>query len=464
MPEPASTDQPFIHSAADSDPFSQRESLNPEPTVELSTALSSPRTNGLLASTFRSLRHRNYRLYFFGQLISLLGTWMQTTALMWLAFELTAQSTWVAMVAAAQIVPTFLLGAWGGSLADLWPKRSLIFVTQSAFLLLALLLAGLVLAGAVTPWQLVAVTAAAGLVQAVDLPARLAFVIDLTGRHDLMNAVALNSLLFNVARALGPALAGLLLVWIGPAPCFLANAASYLAVLWALVRMEMTSATSPGRVKERASILGGIRSLDIDRELVFLILLAFTTALCGWPVISLLPALAQHVLHSETQGYSFMLSSIGIGALAAAWAVATFGSLEHRARLIGAGVVLVSAALVTLSFSRNLIVAIGCCAVVGFGLILFLATSQTVVQLGTADHNRGRIMGIWAMALSGAMPLGTLFAGRAADRWGEAPVLLCQGIGCAAAALALVAIFRPRVRSLSAVGASASSAAPSVAP
>src|SRR5438270_12839288 len=193
-----------------------------------------------LASTFRSLRHRNYRLYFFGQLVSLIGTWMQMTAVIWLAYDLTGQNKWTGFVTAAGIVPAFLFGAWGGTLADRFSERSLIFTTQALFLLQALVLAGLTYWGRITPWQLLVLTAATGLVQAIDLPARLAFVFDMVGREDLMNAVALNSLLFNVARALGPAVGGLLPLWFEPWACFLVNGASYLAVLWALASMDVT--------------------------------------------------------------------------------------------------------------------------------------------------------------------------------------------------------------------------------
>src|SRR5262245_51657036 len=204
-----------------------------EPVLEADAPPLAPR---LGAATFRALRHRNYRLYFFGQLVSLTGSWMQTTALAALAFELTKQSRWPALITAAQILPTFLFGAWGGSLADRWPKRNLLLWTQGALLVLALLLAVLVLIEPV-PWQLLAVTLAAGIVQAIDLPARLAFVMDMVGREDVINAVALNSVLFNCARVVGPAVGVSLLHWLGPAVCFLANALSYVAVLWALAAM-----------------------------------------------------------------------------------------------------------------------------------------------------------------------------------------------------------------------------------
>jgi MFS family permease len=408
-----------------------------------SAGLAEERPSGF-AATFRSLRHRNYRLYFFGQLVSLTGTWMQTTAVAWLAYKLTGESKWPALVAAAQIVPTFFFGAWGGALADRWPKRTLIFWTQSAFLLLALLLAVLTYGNAITAWQLLVVAALGGLVQAVDLPARLAFVMDMAGREDLMNAVALNSLLFNVARALGPALGGLLLVFFEPWACFFANGLSYLAVLWALALMNVDgAAVVVGRERGIRALLGGFAFLAGHRELAFLVLLATTTALCGWPVMALLPALAHHELGSQERGFSMMLSATGIGALAAAGALATFGTMERRGLLVGLGVALVSAGLIGLSFTKLLFLASLCCAVIGFGLILFLATCQTVIQLGTGDHNRGRVMGIWAMVLSGAVPLGNMIAGPAADHWGEPLVIRGLGTACAAAALVLLVLFRP---------------------
>jgi MFS family permease len=401
---------------------------------------------GRLAVTFRSLRHRNYRLYFFGQLISLSGTWMQTTAVTWLAFKLTQQSSWSALVGTATIFPTFILGPWGGLLADRWSKRSLIFITQSLFLLLALLLAGLTLGGIITPWQLLLVTLAGGVVQAIDLPARLSFVMDMTGREDLMNAVALNSLLFNVARVLGPALAGLVLYWFEPWICFLANAISYLAVLWALAFMTISGSTRKAeKTGGLRALLGGFSYLPRQPALLFLVLLATSTSLFGWPFRILLPALSEQVLPAGDRGYSFMLSATGLGALAAAWTVATFGSAAGSRRLIGSGVIIISAALVGLSLAGTLITAAVACACIGYGLILFLATSQSVVQLSSNDDNRGRIMGIWAMTQSGAVPLGDVLAGPAADLGGSVRlVLLVEGLACAAAAFGLVGLFRWR--------------------
>jgi MFS family permease len=393
-------------------------------------------------ATFRSLRHRNYRLYFFGQLISLTGSWMQTPALAWLAYEATGKSAWPAWIAASQFLPTFLLGAWAGGLADRWSKRALLFGTQTALLILAVVLAALVYFGMVSPWVLLTVTAATGLVQAVDLPARLAFVTDMVSRDDVMNAVALNSLLFNVARAIGPALAGILLVTYGPWPCFLANGLSYIALLAGLVLMDLPLTPRRDRCAPRVPASGGGFVYLLQRPaLAMLVVLAAVLTFCAWPFLSLLPALAERSLQTGAQGYSSMLSGTGFGALAAALTVATFGTFARRRLFLNTGVCIIGAALAGLSWVESLEAGVVCCALVGFGLILFFPTSQAVVQLSASDYNRGRLMGIWAMVQSGALPLGNLLAGPAADAWGERHVLRTEGLTCAAAALIVIGMF-----------------------
>jgi MFS family permease len=387
--------------------------------------------------TFRALRHRNYRLYFLGQLVSVTGSWVQTTAMTWLAYELTGESTWPAWIAAAGVLPTFVLGAWGGMIADRLPKRRLIFVTQALMLALALLLAGLVFWGRPRPEALLAVSLAAGLVNALDLPARLAFVVDMVGREDLVNAVALNSLLFNSARVAGPALAGVLLVLDPTAGlCFLINALSFAAVLAALAAMDVPGAPRRAGSGGVRSLLSGFVYLADRRGLVLLLVLSAALAFLGWPVLSLLPALSDSRLGTRQEGYTGMLSGIGAGALTAALLVASFGSLRRQYLFLGAGVVLSAASLLGLAAVRDQWLAVICCAVLGCGLILFFATSQSVMQLGSGDHNRGRIMGIWSMVLSGAQPLGNFLAGPAADHWGVAQVLAMQGVGIGAAAAA----------------------------
>jgi MFS family permease len=291
-----------------------------------------------------------------------------------------------------------------------------------------------------------AVTAATGLVTAIDLPARLSFVMDMVGREDLTNAVALNSLLFNSARVLGPMLAGQLMISIGPGYCFLLNAASYLAVLLALSFMDISGAPPlrQGGPDSSAltSLLEGFRYLAAKRALFFLILLAGSTALWAWPFLALLPALAVKFGTGE-EGYSWLLSGVGVGAFLSALTLARFGSPALNRSFITAGVVIVTGALLGLAWAPDIFAAVICSGLIGFGLILFLATSQSVFQLSSAEHNRGRVMAIWAMVLSGAVPLGNLLAGPAADAWGLTPVIAGLGLACGLMPILLLWALRP---------------------
>src|SRR5262245_32934830 len=255
--------------------------------------------------TFRALRHHNYRLYFFSQIISLTGAWVQTAALTWLAWDLTHQSRWPALVSAAQILPMLPLSVWGGGLADRLSRRLLIFLSQSGLLVLAFFLAALVAFDHVTPLGLLVVSLLIGVVNAVDTPARLAFVVDMVGRDDLINAVALNSLVFNVARAVGPAVGGVLLPLVGLASCFVTNGLTFVALLIALKAMRLPP---PPPQEKEAARRGGFAHLAERPPLVLLLVLAGAVAFFGWPVLSLLPAVADRRLGVGSAGYSLMLS------------------------------------------------------------------------------------------------------------------------------------------------------------
>jgi MFS family permease len=400
----------------------------------------SPETGGSWFSPFRALKHRNYRLFFFGQLISLVGSWIQLAALMWLAYHLTGTSRWPGLVAAAHMLPAFLLGPWGGSLADRLPKRRLVFHTQTALMVLALLLSLCVYADQVTVWHLLAISLAIGVVNAVDLPARLAFLVEMVGKEDLVNAVGLNSLLFNLARAAGPLLCHCLLPLGGPAFCFFLNGLSFLAVLIALSRMRITIPAPRGEKSDGWSGVGaGFRFVLRHPILLILLPLTLASTFFGWPILALLPAIADRCFAAGDSGYNTLLSALGAGALIAAFVVAAFGSMSRRWVFISFGVGLATAGMVGLSLVNGLLPGSICCAFVGGGLIFFFTTSQSVFQLSATDENRGRVMGVYSIVLAGAGPLGNLLIGPAADRWGEILVLRFQG--CAILAVALLALF-----------------------
>ena len=408
------------------------------------------RSRGLLAAlrdhTFRSLKHRDYRLYFLGQIVSFTGSWMQNAALMWLVFDATGDPIWPPLLLVAQVGPTLVLGTWGGSLADRWPKRRLVFTTQSAFLGTALALIVLVAADRAEPWLVFALQVVNGLVQAVDLPARLAFVPDLVPRHDLINAVSLNSLVFNSARALGPAFAGLLFlladaavgqgwvtgsrpVTVGALWCFMLNALSYAAVLVALKRIAATGAARPGR--EAGSTWDGFRYVLARPRLAAL--LGLTGLLCafGWPTVSLFPAYTRYALGHAEKEYSLLVSSLGSGALIAALTTATFGTVGRRGFFLTAGAALATVGLGLLAGAERLAAAGLAAGCLGFGLILFLSTGQSAVQLSVSVETRGRVMALWAMTLSASAPAGHLVAGVAATVWPVRQVLAFLAAGAA---------------------------------
>jgi MFS family permease len=389
-------------------------------------------------TTFRALRHANYRLFFVGQAVSLIGTLLQSTAQTWLAFVLTHSSTWAAAVTAAGILPAFFLAPLGGSLADRWSRRHLIIATQAALLAQALALAAVTALGAATPWVLLGFALASGAIVAIDLPARLAFVCEMVGRDDLVNAIGLNSLQFNVARAVGPALGGLLVPLLGPALCFFCNGLSYVAVLLALFAMPPT-AYAPPPAKGGRPLRDGLRFVAERRGLLLLFGLTLFMAGCGWPVQALLPALAKGLGH-EVGGYGLLLSGVGVGAMAAALAVASFGSLPRRRLFLGGGVLLAALSLLGLARSQTLAEAWACCCGAGAGLILFFATAQAVTQLTAGDHNRGVVMGVWSMVLSLGLPVGNLAFGAVADARGTAEALVIMAGGILASAAAVLAL------------------------
>ncbi len=405
--------------------------------------------------TFRSLQSPDYRLYFFGQIISYTGSWMQSAALMWLVFDRTHDPLWPPLMLVAQVGPTLVFGALGGALADRWPKRSLIFATQSGFLGTAIALTLLVGGDMVDPWLLFAVQLVNGLIQSIDLPARLAFVPVLVPREHLINAVALNSLLFNSARAIGPALAGALFLladtvvtagWlVGSRPvilgalwCFTLNALSYVAVLMALRRIRASGARTADY--ERGSVLDGLRYVIAHPHLGGLLVLTGCVSIAAWPALSLFPAYTSLALGHAEKEYSVLVSCLGSGALIAALTNATFGTIARRGFFLGLGAGLAAFGLLGLSLAESLIAAGGAAGCLGFGLILYLSTGQSALQLSVPDATRGRVMALWAMTLSASAPIGHLLAGTAATEWPIRTVLTALASATGLLAVAVIGL------------------------
>ncbi len=377
---------------------------------------------------FRSLKHRNYRYYFFAQLLSLTGSWTQTTALMWLAYSAEGQSLWPSLIAALQVLPGFFLGPWGGILSDRYPRKKLIIITQILFLFQSLGLFFAVFYGFTSPLILIAFSLLWGIINAIDFPARLSFLVEMVGMPDLFNAVALNSLQFNLARLAGPAIGALLLSNYGPEACFLVNTFSYLLLILALGMMNQATMFQEPSLRTNASLFDGLKFILARSDLVLVISIAGGMALLGWPLLALLPGFVEKELGLGQEAYGTLLSGVGGGALTSALILATLGNKASKGISQSLGMLLAGAGLFTLGISNSIFFALPCAVLFGAGMILFFATSQGLVQLGAGTTHRGLVLGIWSMMLCSMVPLGNFLAGPLADIFTVRCVMLTQAV------------------------------------
>jgi len=382
-----------------------------------------------LATTFSSLRVYNYRLYWLGQLVSLTGTWMQRTAQAWLVLKLTNSAFAVGTVTALQFLPITLLSLFGGVIADRVPKRRLLIVTQSISAVQALLLALLTQIGAIQLWHLYLLVLVLGLTNAFDNPARQSFPVELVGRDEVANAVALNSTLFNTSRITGPALAGIALATVGVAGCFWLNAASFLATIAGLVLMRpdrFFSVTRPRRDPPLRLLREGISySLRTPAIFVLVISLAFVgTFAYNFTVV--VPLLARFTLHAGSLGYGLLFSAQGAGALVAALGLAYTRGQNLRTVFLG-GLVL-SVGLLCLGLSTIYGLSAGLLAIIGGAGIIYSASTQTRLQIIVPDHLRGRVMSIYTLLFAGTTPIGSLFIGAVSEHWNVQISLVASGV------------------------------------
>ena len=386
--------------------------------------------------TFAALKHRNFRLFFFGQLVSLIGSWMQNTAQGWLVYQLTGSKVLLGTVAAVGSLPMLLLSVWGGSVADRHSKRTVVLFTQAGMMVLAFLFAGLVWSGQIRPWRILVLAALGGVAMAFDMPARQAFMVEMTSREDLMNAVSLNSSIVNGARVVGPAVAGFLMAQVGLTWCFFLNGLSFIAVLAGLWLMRLPKFVPPAKPASTGRhMLEGFAYVAGHRRVRILLVLFAVVGVFGWSYSVLLPAYATDILHVGEGGYSALLSANGLGALLGALTVATFGNrIRPRVMILG-GLWVFAAMLLLLAWVRWFPLALVCLLVGGWGMLLYFATTNTLMQTIVSDAMRGRVMGIWALVFGGMMPVGGLESGFLSHAVGIPWTVAVGALVCAAAGL-----------------------------
>jgi MFS family permease len=374
----------------------------------------------------RALRHRNFQLFFSGQLISLTGTWMQSVAQSWLVYRLTGSALLLGSVGFASQIPVFLFAPLGGIAADRYNRRQIVIGTQIASMLLAFALAALTLLDRVQVWHVFVLASLLGIVNAFDIPGRQSFLVDMVGKEDLMNAIALNSSMFNGARVVGPAIAGILVAKIGEGWCFFANAVSYIAVIIGLLLMRVQSRARVSMGSPLEHMLEGFRFVERTAPIRALLLLLGIVSLVGMPYIVLMPIFADQILHGGARGLGILMGATGVGALLGALTLAFRKGVKGLGRWVAWCCAGFGSSLIVFSLSHKFWISVILLLPVGYTMMLQMACSNTLIQVMVPDALRGRVMAVYSMMFMGMAPIGALLGGALADRLG-APVTVAIG-------------------------------------
>lgn len=386
-------------------------------------------------TTLRALRHRNFQLFFSGQLVSLIGTWMQSVAQAWLVYSLTKSSWKLGAVGFASQFPVFLTAPFGGITADRCNRQRLVIATQAASMILAGVLAWLTLSHRVQVWHVFVLAALLGVVNAFDIPGRQSFLIDMVGREDLMNAIALNSSMFNGARVIGPAVAGILVARIGEGWCFAANAISYIAVIIGLLMMRVQCVRRSNSSSPLADIVEGFRWVNGTKVIRALLLLLGLISLVGMPYTVLMPVFADKILHGGARGLGILMGATGVGALFGALTLASKTGVKGLGRWVAISCGGFGISLVLFSLSRHFWLSAVLLFPAGYSMMLQMACSNTLIQTMVPDQLRGRVMALYSMMFMGMAPFGALLGGAIADRMGAPVTVTVGGIACVLGAI-----------------------------
>ncbi len=389
------------------------------------------------AFAVRALRSRNYRLFFGGQSVSLIGTWMTRIATSWLVYRLTGSAALLGIVGFAGQIPAFFLAPLAGVWVDRWDRHRTLVVTQVLSMLQSFALAALTLAGIITVWHIVLLVLAQGLINAFDMPARQAFVVEMVeNRDDLSNAIALNSSMVNAARLLGPAIGGIIIAAVGEGLCYLLDGFSYMAVIASLLAMRIAATAARGtRRKVLKELNEGWRYVVESVPIHSILLMLALSSLVAMPYTVLMPIFASDVLHGGPHALGFLMAASGVGALVGAVTLAMRRTVLGLGGRIALAAAIFGASLIAFALSHTLWLSILILPFTGFGMMQQMASSNTILQTIVADEKRGRVMAFYSMAFMGMTPFGSLLAGTLASRIGASHTVMIGGVLCVAASL-----------------------------
>ena len=406
--------------------------------------ISTEKRQGKLRETFRSLRHRNFRLFWFGQMISLIGTWTQSVAQGWMVLRLSNSPFLLGVVSAFAGLPVLFFSLPAGVLADRVKKRKFLIFTQIGAMVLAFILSFLAFSGLVKVWHVMLLALGLGLVNAFDAPTRQAFVKEMVGKEDLLNAIALNSFMFNSARILGPALAGILISLVGEAGCFFINGLSFIAVIAGLSLMKMKDVVFHSKNSSfLASLKEGVSYIMRNKRALALILMVSTMSVFGFSYAVLMPVFARNILKAGASGLGFLMSAVGIGAISAGLGLAS-RKTEEKLKYMQAGIVVFFFSLFAFSFSKSFFFSLIFLVGTGWGMISLVATCNTLLQEIIPDQLRGRVMSFYTMMFMGTMPIGSFLAGTLGQTLGVIWAVRIGGLFCVGISLFLFRKFIQR--------------------
>lgn len=392
--------------------------------------------------SFGALKHKDFRYFWIGASVSLIGTWMQSSAQSWLVLTLTNSPAKLSFVSALQFIPVLLFSLFAGAIIDNYSKKKLILYTQSLMGILAVILTLLVATNTIRYWHILILATLLGCLNAIDMPARQSYMIELVGKSDLMNAIALNSTVFNAARMIGPAVAGLFIKFFGFFICFLINAVSFLPLIYGLIKIQTLGLPKKDKVKENVTkeIVDGIKYVVSVKEIASTILLIFMVSAFGMNYSVLIPLLAKQGLNMEADGYGYLMSAMGAGSMIMAFYIAA-RSRKPKKKVTYMAACTLGALLIVIGLGENFILSAGLLFLAGICNILFSTTSNSSLQLKAKDEYRGRVMSIYAMVFAGSTPIGSLMEGFLTNRYGITNAFIISGILTIMTALLTYIIF-----------------------
>ncbi len=422
---------------------------------ELSAPSDLPASSGLapidggkgLLRAFRAVRHRNFRLFITGQIISLVGTWMQNVAQSWLVYRLTHSELLLGTAWFCTQIPVFAFGVLGGVAADRHSRHKIVLLTQTLSMCQAFALAALTLSGKVQVWQILALAVALGTINAFDMPARQSLIIEMTGKDDLLNAISLNSAIFNAARVVGPAVAGLLVAAFGEGVCFLINGISFVAVIGCLLAMRLPKCVRKVDDSPWSHMVQGLKYVHGHRAVRSLLAMMAATTICGMPAVVLMPFFAEDIFHRGSRGLGILLGAMGMGAVAGTLVLAWRARVAALPNVIFWSALLLGASFTIFALSNSFYLSLAIMPLIGYTVMRQMASANTLIQTLIPDHYRGRTMALYSMTVVGLGPFGSLAAGAVAHAYGARTAVLAGGLlGMAAAA-----VFRLKIDVIGAV-------------